>query len=143
MEPGPPVALVGCPEKDTLSVKHLLRSSPLNLRPDGVVENGDRVLFCISACHGPSVETRLSVRSLAGKSIVPVAVVLACADLVTDDSLRELINCEERALLATVLPEDLVDELPLLLDLDPNLAHWISELICRTDSDVRCRVDSL
>lgn len=138
MLPVPAFALIGCPAKDVGAIERSLANSPLNLRPKGTIENGDRVLFCISVCDGPTEGTRRSIESLAGKSIIPIAIVLAYAEMVTDDSLRELINCEERALLATVLPENVVDDLPLLLDLDPNLVHKISDLTKRTSSEVRC-----
>jgi hypothetical protein len=134
----PPIALIGCPEKDVGAIESRLAKAALNLRPKGTLEKGDHVLFCISASHGPTEGTRTSLESLQGKSIIPIAIVLTYADVVTDDSLRELINCEERALLATVLPENVVDDLPLLLDLDPNLVHKISDLTKSALSEVRC-----
>ncbi|MCA9176928.1 MAG: hypothetical protein KDB14_20710 [Planctomycetales bacterium] len=60
------------------------------------------------------------------------------ADMVDDDSLRELVNVEERELLLRILPEDVVDDLPLLLDLDPNLANRLADLARNSTSEVRC-----
>ena len=45
---------------------------------------------------------------------------------------------KERALLMKVLPEEVVDALPLLLDLDPNLAAKIVDLTKNTTSEIRC-----
>ena len=87
---------------------------------------------------GPSEGTRKSVDSLLGKTVVPIAIVLVYADSVDDDSLRELVNCEERELLMQVIPAAIVDQLPLLLDIDPNLVNKIADLIQRTVTQITC-----
>ena len=133
-----PIALVGCPEKDVGPIEAILADSPLRRKPDATIENGDRVVFCISVCHGPTEGTRKSIQSLCGKSIIPIAIVLTYADMVKDDSLRELVNCEERALLEKVLPEKIIDDLPLLLDIDPNLVQKIADLTHRATTEVQC-----
>ena len=138
MHQNSPIALVGCPKRDVGPVESCLADSGLNLRSTGAIENGDRVVFCISAYYGPTDGTRKSIESLCGKSVVPIGIVLTYADMVDDDSLRELVNVEERELLLRILPEDVVDDLPLLLDLDPNLANRLADLARNSTSEVRC-----
>ncbi len=60
------------------------------------------------------------------------------AEMVDDDSIRELINYEERELLTKILPGEIVDTLPLLLDLDPSLVSKIADLTRSTTTELRC-----
>ena len=67
--PTPPIALVGCPDKDVGPIEAILADLPLRRKPDVAIENGDRVVFCISVCHGPTEGTRKSIQSLCGKGL--------------------------------------------------------------------------
>ena len=132
------ICLAGCPQKDVGSLSDEFRNLGINVIPGHSVGNGDKIVFCISACHGPTEGTRQSIGSLYGKSVFPIAIVLTYGDLVDDDSLRELVNVEERELLTKVLPADIVDDLPLFLDVDPNLLNKIAAQTKKTVSEVQC-----
>lgn len=134
----PFVALIGCPEHDIGPVEDVFLASPLQVRPRGVIEQGDRTLFCISCNDGPTQGTRQAVEALHGKSIIPIAIVLTYAELTDDDSLRSLITLEERVLLSRVLPESVVDELLVLHDFDPNLVGKIQDLMRSKTTEVYC-----
>ena len=58
-----PIAFIGCPTKDVGPVEKCVVNSRFHLRPAGRVDNGDRVVFCISACYGPTVGTRKAIES--------------------------------------------------------------------------------
>lgn len=132
------ICLVGCPEKDLGNLPEQFRRFGIESEPIKAIANRDKVIFCLAATDGPSKGTRKSVELLHGKTIVPIAIILVYSDSVTDDSLRELANCEERELLSKVLPLDTVDGLPLLLDIDPNLMTKVVDLLQKTTTEVKC-----
>ncbi len=133
------IALVGCPEKDVPAVEAVCADADVRVRAGGAVEDGDCTLFCVSSCYGPTEGTRRSVAALRGRRLVPLAIVLTDAELVEDDSLRSLVAVESRDLLATVLPESTVDDLPVLYDFAPNLAARVAALIRQGPAAITCR----
>jgi hypothetical protein len=118
----PVLTLVGCADHDLADLPQRLAASGLEVRSPGVVQDGDHVVFCISCCDGPTDGTRLAVASCAGRTVVPIAIVLTRAELVLDESLRELVTLEEMELLRLILSHEEVHRLPLLYDFDPLLA---------------------
>lgn len=132
------LCMVGCPEKDLGSIPKEFERFGIGVTSAEVASDCDPVVFCISVADGPTEGTRQAVNSLQGKTVVPLAIVLVYADVVDDASLRDLVNFEERDLLMSILPADIVDGLPLFLDVDPNLVRRITDLAKNTKTLVHC-----
>jgi hypothetical protein len=135
---GPVLTLIGCADHDLVDLPQRLAASGLEVRSAGVVQDGDHVVFCISCCHGPTDGTRLAVASCAGRTVAPVAIVLTQAELVDDDSLRELVTLEEMELLCLILQHAEVGRLPLLYDFDPLLATKLRSWMDAGIPGIRC-----
>jgi hypothetical protein len=134
------LSLVGCSERDLADVPERLRSSGLNIRPFGAVSDGDSVVFCISCVDGPTDGTLQSLAWCAGRTIVSVAIVLTRAELVDDDSIRELVTVEEMELLSRIIPYQEVERLLLLYDFDPGLVDKIRSRMSEESRAVSCSV---
>jgi uncharacterized protein (TIGR02996 family) len=135
-----PVALclIGSPDSDLADLPQHLQAAGVSVRPAGVVRNGDYVVFCISCPDGPTSATREAVLRCAGRTVAPVAIVLTRAELLENDSLRELVTMEEMELLSLVLPRDEVERLPLYWDFDPGLARKLLALISAGPTMITC-----
>lgn len=132
------LSLVGCPTHDLADLHEGLQALRMNLRPAGVVQDGDYVVFCVSCTDGPTQGTRAAVDRCTGHVVVPLAVVLTRAELVDDDSLRELLKCEELELLCRVMPRAVVERLPLYYDFDPGLPGKLNAIIAAGINPVTC-----
>lgn len=138
----PRIALVGCPTKDFGPLPaELTAAGAVVISAEEVADDG-AVVFCISTAEGPTEGTRRSVIGLSGKTVRPLAVVLVSAEVVDDDSLRALVSLEERELLRQVLPDDIVDQLEVHLDLDPTLPAKLIERASTPVPSVLCRAVS-
>jgi len=76
------LSLVGCPTNDLAMVPAQLMASGVNVRPPGVVHDGDFVAFCISCLDGPTQGSREAVTGCAYRTIAPIAIVLTQAELI-------------------------------------------------------------
>jgi uncharacterized protein (TIGR02996 family) len=133
------LCLIGCPATDLADLPHRLPASGLNVRPVGVVQDGDYVVFCISCPDGPEPGTREAVLRCAGHSVAPVAIVLTRAEALDNDSLRDLVTWEEMELLSQVIPRHEVERLPLYYDFDPGLPRKLLSLISQGPIVIPCR----
>jgi uncharacterized protein (TIGR02996 family) len=128
------LCLIGSPEHDLAELPQRVSGLGMNVRPPGVVQTGDYVVFCISCPDGPTPGTREAVRRCAGRTVAPVALVLTRAEALDDDSLRDLVTLEEMELLSHVIPREEVERLPLYYDFDPGLT---SKLLARVSEGPR------
>lgn len=133
------ICLIGCPDRDLGELPGRLIASGLHVAQGESVVDHDCVLFCISCVDGPTAGTHHAVANCKNRTIWPLAIVLTNYALV-DDSLRELITLEERELLSNVLPEQTVDELPLLYDFDPSLVFKLASLVSAGPDQITCKV---
>jgi len=134
------LCLVGCPSSDLGTLPAELGGLGIDVIPVTSIVPGEVVAFCLSVSEGPTAGTRASVEALSGKLISPIAIVLVYCDSVDDDSLRALIDIEERELLMRVLPKETVDELPVLQDVDPTLISKLADLAHAKRTPVHCRL---
>ena len=134
--PSKQISLVGCKERDIGDLSDRLTKSRFRLTDS--VSGGDPVLFCISCADGPTAGTKASVANCRGKSILPIAIVLTNYDLIDDESLRELVTLEERELLSSILPEEIVDQIPLMYDFDPSLVFRLNKLMSSNMKQIQC-----
>jgi uncharacterized protein (TIGR02996 family) len=132
------LCLIGDPASDLADLPQRLPASGVNVRPPSVVQNGDYVVFCISCPDGPQPGTREALLRCAGRTVAPVAIVLTRAELIDNDSLRNLVTLEERELLSQVIPGHEVDRLPLYYDFDPGLATKLLSRIAEGPAMIAC-----
>jgi len=132
------LGLIGCPTSDLAELPQRLLAAGVNVRPPGLVQDGDYVVFCISCPDGPTPGTRQAVLRCAGRTVAPVALVLTRAELIDNDSLRDLVTVQEMELLSQVLPRPEVERLPLYYDFDPGLARKLLSRICEGPAMVTC-----
>jgi uncharacterized protein (TIGR02996 family) len=132
------LCLIGCPATDLADLPQKLPASGVRVRPLGVVQNGDYAVFCISCPDGPMQDTRDAVLRCAGHTIAPVAIVLTRADMLENDSLRDLVTHEEMELLSLVIPRHEVERLPLYYDFDPGLGRKLLSLIYEGPAMITC-----
>jgi hypothetical protein len=131
--------LIGC-DGDLGDLPQRLRGEGLDVRLPDAVEDGDFVAFCISCMDGPSAGTSQAIGRCAGHAIVPVAVVLTRYELLNDDSLCELVKCEELELLSRFLPRQEVERLPVYYDFDPGLARKLLRRMAEGIGTVTCSI---
>jgi uncharacterized protein (TIGR02996 family) len=137
---GPPaLCLIGSPATDLADLPQRLSVSGLNVRSPGLVRDGDYIVFCISCPDGPMPGTREAVACCAGRTVAPIAIVLTRAEMLDNDSLRELVTLEEMELLSQVIPEQEVERLPLYYDFDPGLVRKLLSRIYEGPAMIPCR----
>jgi uncharacterized protein (TIGR02996 family) len=132
------LCLIGSPATDLADLPRRLPAAGVNVRPFGVVENGDYVVFCISCPDGPTPGTREALLRCAGHTVAPVAIVLTRAEVIDDDSLRDLVTLEEIELLSQVIPGQEVERLPLYYDFDPGLPRKLLTRIYEGPAMIPC-----
>jgi len=132
------LCLIGCPASDLAELPKQLPGAGVNVRPPGVVRNGDYVAFCISCPDGPMPGTLEAVLRCAGRTVAPVAIVLTRAELIDNDSLRELVTAEEMELLSRVIPRQEVERLPLYYGFDPGLARKLLSRVSEGPPMITC-----
>lgn len=121
------IRLVGCPDNDLGYLPEELLKFGIDVEVGEPFESGDKVVFCLSSTLSITDGTRKALDSLRGKEIYPIAIVLVYADLVNNDSLRQLTTVEERELLSwkCQIPSD---DLPCLQDVAPDFVSQILKL---------------
>src|SRR5262245_12166122 len=132
------LCLIGSQDTDLADLPQRFLASGVNVRPFGVVRNGDYVIFCISCTDGPMPNTRDAVLRCAGHAIAPVAIVLTKVELSANDSLRNLVTMEEMELLSQVIPRDEVERLLIYYDFDPGLVRKLLSLINEGPAIITC-----
>lgn len=135
----PRLCLVGCHSRDLSTLPRDFNNLGIEIVSPKALQPCELVLFCVSVADGPTEGTRLSISSLSGKEITPLAVVLVHSAVINDDSMRSLINMEERDLLSAVLPKECVDNLPVLLDCDPTLISKVASIARQGPDSFCCR----
>ncbi len=132
------VCLIGSPEYDLAELPQRLPASGVNVRPPGIVQDGDYVVFCISCLDGPTAGTQEAMRRCGGRTLAPVAIVLTRADMVDNDSLRDLVTAQWMEWLSQVIPSEQVERLPLYYDFDPSLARKLLARIYAGPAMIPC-----
>lgn len=123
------ICLVGCPEMDILDLPEEFVKFGIEVVTSPPTSDADYLIFCLNSSNGPMPGTRAAVAACRDNSLRPLAIVFTNSSLTDDDSLRELIEMEERELLSTILAIETVDSLPVLQDLDPMLVSKVLKLI--------------
>lgn len=131
------LSLIGCPEHDIAEMPQRFFDVGVTVRPQGMVEDGDSVVFCISCNSGPMPGTKEALIKCNGKTIRPVALVMTRADTVDDDSLMSLVRLEDSQLLCQFIPREVVERLPVYYDFDPGLIRKLLTLVARDPQAVQ------
>jgi len=103
------------------------------------VKDGDHVIFCVSCSSGPTEGTIRSVHGCSGHEIIPVCIVRNFSEVVVDKSLLELVSFEMNELLKEILPQEVIDNLPVFYDFDLNLPARISGRLNQKPLPFRCK----
>jgi len=142
-QPGGPHLLfaVGCTEQDLGDIPEQLRDAGFEVADSSTdsVKDGDHVVFCISCANGPNDGTKRSVRSCAGREIFPVRIVWNFTEVVVDESLLELVSFEMNDLLSEILPQEVIDSMPVFHDFDLNLPAKIIDRLNQKPLSFHCK----
>lgn len=132
---------VGCAEQDLSDIPEQLRETGFEVAESATdtVKDGDHVIFCVSCSCGPTDGTKSSVRSCAGREIIPVGIVWNFSEVVVDKSLLELVSFEMKDLLSEILPQEVIDSLPVFYDFDLNLPANIAGRLNQKLLSFRCK----
>ncbi len=131
---------VGCTEQDLSDIPEQLRDAGFEVADSSTdsVKDGDHVIFCISCSWGPTDGTKSSVRSCSGREIFPVCIVWNFSEVVVDHSLLELVTLEMNELLSEILPQEVIDSLPVFYDFDLDLPARIIDRSSQKLLSFRC-----
>ena len=134
------LVFVGSEESDTCQLPVRFKNAGVYVRHHSLAEDGDDVVFCVSALNGPMEKTRSAVTALKGKTIRPLAIVRTnILEFDYDPELHELIVMEMRELISRLLPEQIINALPRFEEFDPGLVCKIAKLMKEDRDPIVCR----